>query len=68
MGGQPADWAFAGSEPLSPSALKQGAESVLIPHESTLGMRPVPCKPHSDATVVGLREGIFKYVDGAESP
>lgn len=67
-GGQPAGWASAGSQPLPPPAPKRGAESVRNPHKNTLGLRPVPCTPCSDAIVVQLREGIFKYVDGAEGP
>lgn len=37
VSGQPADQAFSGSKPLSPSALKQGAESVLVPRQERTG-------------------------------
>lgn len=37
MSGQPADQAFSGSKPFSPSALKRGAESVLVPRQERTG-------------------------------
>lgn len=55
-------------QPLPASTLKRGSKVSSPPKKSTLGMKLVPCKLRSDAVVVGLRDGIFKYVDGAESP
>lgn len=59
-------------EPWAPAALKRGAESIHTPHQTTLGMRLVPCKPCSGGTMVDHHltswERISKGVDGGESP
>lgn len=56
-GRHPAQQAGTASGPRAPPAPKQGAESIHIPHGSTLGTGLVPCKPCSGATMVELREG-----------
>lgn len=48
----------APSQPWASPALKRGAESIHGPHRSTLGVRLVPCKSCSGATMVELREGL----------